>query len=60
MSSSQIPPEAFERIKAFLMAGKTGNIQLDVKQGQVLSWKVTEHGRVAKEPEPPNGGISRY
>jgi hypothetical protein len=59
MADSQIPPEAYERIRAFLLARKTGNITLDVKEGQVLSWQFTERGRVTREPERPPG-ISRY
>jgi hypothetical protein len=59
MGDSQIPREAYEHIKAFLVAGKTGCIQLDIKQGHILSRKLTEYQRAAKEPEPPyNGNIS--
>lgn len=61
MSDSQIPPEAYQRIKDFLAARKTGRIELHVKEGRLLSWAFTEHGRAAKDPDQPhNGTISRY
>jgi hypothetical protein len=53
MTNGPIPIEAWEKIRAFLQARRTGNVSLDVKEGRVLAWKITEHGRVAKESERP-------
>jgi len=41
-----VPKEVWARMTAFLEAGKTGSIVLDIKEGQVLAWKVIESGRV--------------
>lgn len=41
-----IPHELMAKIREFMLANKTGNVTLDVKEGQVLSWKITEHGRL--------------
>ena len=41
-----IPPEVWELIIEFLDGGKTGSITLDVKDGQVLAYKLIEAGRV--------------
>jgi|TARA_Y100000310_G_scaffold247132_1_gene252661 hypothetical protein len=41
----EIPAKCLERIRAFLLAGLTGNIQLDVKDGKILAWKITEYER---------------
>jgi len=46
ITTVDIPQEVIEKIYEFLAAGKTGNITLDIKEGRILSWKVTEHGRV--------------
>lgn len=43
-----VPREVQQKIITFLQAGKTGNITLDVKEGRVLAWKITEAGRVDK------------
>lgn len=45
--NSPIPPDLWERIKAFCASGKTGQIVLDAKEGRILAWKITESGRVA-------------
>jgi hypothetical protein len=58
--ADSIPHEAFEHIRGFLEAKKTGNIQLDIKEGAVLSWRVTEFGRLPPKVKPPYNGISRY
>lgn len=41
-----IPVEVLDKIREFLAAGKTGSVTLDIKEGRILAWKVTEHGRV--------------
>lgn len=41
-----IPADVWQRILAFLGNKQTGQIVLDVKEGQVQAWKVTEAGRV--------------
>ena len=48
-----IPAEVWERIVEFLDAGKTGSVTLDVKDGRVLAWKVTEAGRVHEPLDTP-------
>ena len=40
------PPGLFELIRAFLSAGKTGRIELDVRNGRILSYRLTEAGTV--------------
>jgi hypothetical protein len=52
MTDGPIPEAAWERIRAFVLARKTGQVTLDVKEGHVLSWKLTEYGRVPEEPQP--------
>lgn len=39
---SQIPPDFWEKIKAFLMEKKTGKITLNVKDGQILVLDIQE------------------
>lgn len=41
------------KILDFLVAGKTGNITLNVKDGRVLSWQFAEFGR------PSNGNVDK-
>jgi len=41
-----VPKEVLTRMLTFLEAGKTGSIVLDIKEGQILAWKITESGRV--------------
>ena len=41
-----VPKDVWTRMIAFLEAGKTGSLVLDIKEGQVLAWKVIESGRV--------------
>jgi len=48
MTSVVMPSELLEKIREFLSQGKTGNFTIDVKEGQILSWKIAEHGRVCK------------
>lgn len=43
---SELPPIVARKIVAFLAAGHTGQIVLDVKEGRVLAYKLTESGRV--------------
>lgn len=43
--SAPLPPRTWARIKAFLDAGHTGQIVLEVKDGRVLAYRVTECGR---------------
>jgi hypothetical protein len=53
VSDGLIPEQAWEKIRGFVQAQKTDSITLDVKERAVLSWKITEYGRVAKESERP-------
>jgi hypothetical protein len=41
-----IPKGLMDKLYLFLNAGHTGNVVLDIKDGRVLSWKVTEFGRI--------------
>ena len=41
-----MPRNLMDRIQEFLQAGHSGNVQLDIKDGRILSWKVTEYGKV--------------
>ena len=46
-----VPVELAEKLREFLSAGKTGNITLNVKDGRIVGWQLTEFGR------PSNGHI---
>jgi hypothetical protein len=50
-SAPPIPPAVWERICRFLADGHTGQVILDVKDGRILAYKVTEWGRV-QSPTP--------
>lgn len=41
-----LPEEIDARLAEFLKAGRTGNVLLDIKDGRIVAWKVTESGRV--------------
>ncbi len=43
-----IPPALYEAIRGFLHSEKHGNITLNVKQGKIISWAITEVGRIDK------------
>lgn len=45
-STPSLPPVVWRKIAAFLAAGTTGQIVLDVKEGRILAYKLTESGRV--------------
>lgn len=48
--SAVLPPQTWGKVKAFLEARRTGQIVLEVKDGRVLKYRLTECG---SEPEPP-------
>ena len=48
-----LPAELVDKLRAFLAAGHTGNIVLDIKDGRILSWKMTEYGRLCASPHQP-------
>lgn len=50
-----LPPVVRQKIAAFLAAGRTGQIVLDVKEGRVLAYKLTEAGRVPAGDADPVG-----
>lgn len=52
---SPLPAVVTHKIAAFLQAGTTGQIVLDVKDGRVLAFKLTEAGRVPAEQVDRNG-----
>lgn len=43
-----LPDKLAAKLRAFLEARKTGSITLDVKNGHILAWKITEAGRLDK------------
>ena len=43
-----IPPALYEAIKGFLHSEKHGNITLNIKQGKIIFWAITEVGRIDK------------
>lgn len=45
-----LPASLWAKIAAFLQDGRTGQIVLDVKDGQVLAYKLTEAGRCDGSP----------
>ena len=45
--SAQLPPVVQRKISAFLAAGNTGKITLNVKEGRVLAYEITDTGRVS-------------
>lgn len=57
--TEQLPPQLWESLRAFLRAGKTGQIVLDVKDGQVLAYKLTECGRLDAHPLVAGGAEVR-
>lgn len=52
---AEVPPEVRRRIALFLAAGLTGQITLDVKEGRVLAYRLTECGRVDRRRLDENG-----
>jgi hypothetical protein len=45
---SVLPREIEERIADFLVAGKTGSVELHINGGSIESWKIIESGRVRR------------
>lgn len=41
-----LPAPIARRLAEFAAARKTGTLQLDLKDGRVVSWRITESGRV--------------
>jgi len=52
-----VPPVVWQKIAAFLSAGTTGQIILDVKEGRILAYKLTEAGRVPAGEVDSNGCV---
>lgn len=48
ITTVEIPVELMVKIREFLLASKTGNITLSIKDGKVMSWKVEEHCRLTE------------
>lgn len=48
-----ISPEIEAVIVAYCDARKTGDIVLNVKEGQIFAYRLVEHGRVVPRPAPP-------
>lgn len=55
-----MPVEIGLKLREFLAAGKTGNVVLDIKEGRILSWKVTEYGRLVANPDTPIDKITNF
>lgn len=51
--SAVMPQAVVDRIFAFMLTGKTGNIQLDFKEGRLLSLKVSEYCRIGRDEPAP-------
>lgn len=43
-----LPSQITERVVAFLRAGGTGKLQLDISQGRIVGWQLTEGGRIGE------------
>lgn len=41
-----LPIEVVDRLQAFLTAGGTGQLVLDIKDGRIVGWKLTESVRI--------------
>jgi hypothetical protein len=48
----QIPTELFHKIKEYMSDEKTGELVIDFRQGQIMSYKATEYRRIATELQP--------
>lgn len=45
-ATAELPPQVAWRLAEFCDAAKTGTLQLDIKDGHVVGYKLTESGRV--------------
>lgn len=50
-----MPRELVVQLAHFLSQGKTGHTKLNIKDGRILAWEITELGRVDK---PNSSGLS--
>lgn len=48
-----IPLEIAIKLRDFLASGKTGNVRLDIKDGRILAWQITENGRLCVSQRQP-------
>lgn len=46
MATSELPSPVARRLSEFCEGAKTGTLQLDIKDGRVIGWRLTESGRV--------------
>jgi len=46
VATYELPSEIAARLAEFCGAKKTGTLQLDVKDGRIIVWRITEAGRV--------------
>ena len=53
-----VPPELLDKIREFLSSDKTGNVTMDIKEGRILSWKITKHGRVQARNLTHHNGVT--
>tara|TARA_Y100000310_G_scaffold309564_1_gene353793 strand:+ start:282 stop:500 length:219 start_codon:yes stop_codon:yes gene_type:complete len=47
------PAELLQKIREYFAAGKHGNVMLNIKGGKIMSWEITEMGRVDKGIDKP-------
>lgn len=47
-ASVELPPQVARLLTEFCAAAKSGVVQLDIKNGRVVSFKITETGYVDK------------
>ena len=45
----ELPPQVARRLAEFCAAAKSGQLQLDINHGQIVSFKLTEAGRIDKD-----------
>lgn len=43
-----LPAPVARRLAEFCASTKTGTMQLDIKDGRIIGWKLTEAGRIDK------------
>ena len=45
---SLLPREVEEKLEEFLVAGKTGSMELHINAGSIEAWRIIESGRVRR------------
>lgn len=47
-ATAELPPQVARKLAEFCAEQKTGTLQLDIINGKIEAWKLTESGRVDK------------